>query len=84
MCVCVCVCIQMHMEGGGSRVLEEGISCAYELSIWKELDFLQKGKKGSIMISRAFILLIDFVTYKCVTRGINKIMCQAPSTDSGT
>ena len=84
MCVCVCVCIQMHMEGGGSRVLEEGISGAYELSIRKELDFLQKGKKGSIMISRAFILLIDFVTYKCVTRGINKIMCQAPSTDSGT
>lgn len=49
-------------------MLEEGISCAYELSIRKELYFLQKGKIGSIMISRAFILLIDFVTYKCVTR----------------
>lgn len=82
--MCLCVCIQMHMEGGGNRVLEEGISCAYELSIRKELYFLQKGKKGSIMISRAFISLIDFVTYKCVIRGINKIMCQAPSTASGT
>lgn len=76
MYVCLCVYIQMHTEGGGNRVLEEGISCAYELSIRKELYFLQKGKKGSIMISRAFILLIDFVTYKCVIR--------APSTDSGT